>query len=306
MPWLLDPLRPNLHWRTLVELVGRPPSSPAVLRSRGGANAAGPVASLLEDLKPDGGWATSAGLWQVYAGPGWRLIAAVQWGADPSDPRLQAAAERLLETAPGEGGFAPRAGRAAEAWLTARALGAFAELGWCRHVRFQEGLAWLAEAAPASPQGGWMRRGHPTGATECGVTAVSVLLTLAACDLGSRSALRERAVSALLRLLVARMEKADRIGHPCLGRTDAVEILWALARAGVPLRPEMIPALAALQHLQDFGARWRRSVPVPLSLHISECHRDRAPSGWLTLKAVVALMCYAVEAGLERLYPEKP
>ncbi|MEJ2189136.1 MAG: hypothetical protein P8Y93_06905, partial [Acidobacteriota bacterium] len=81
-----------------------------MLLSRAGANAATPVASLLADLHEDGGWETSAGLWDTYAGPGWRLVAAVQFGADPSDPRINAAAERLLETAPGEGGFAQRAG----------------------------------------------------------------------------------------------------------------------------------------------------------------------------------------------------
>ena len=46
LPWLLDDHRPNLLLRVLVELVGRPAGSPAVLRARGGANAVEPVASL--------------------------------------------------------------------------------------------------------------------------------------------------------------------------------------------------------------------------------------------------------------------
>ena len=33
------------------------------------------------------------------------------------------------------------------AWLTARMLHALADLGWCRHPRFQEALAWLGEEA---------------------------------------------------------------------------------------------------------------------------------------------------------------
>jgi len=106
MPWLLDESRPNLHWQVLVEFVQRPPSSPAVIRSRGGADAAEPIASLLADLNPDGTWATDVGYWKPCSGPGWRIVAAVQWGADPTDPRLQVAAERFLETAAGEGGFA--------------------------------------------------------------------------------------------------------------------------------------------------------------------------------------------------------
>lgn len=306
LPWLLDSDRPNLHWRTLVELVGRPSASRAVLLSRAGANAAKPVSSLLADLHEDGSWETSARLWDAYAGPGWRLVAAVQFGADPSDPRISAAAERLLETAPGEGGFARRAGGPPVAWLTARALGALAELGWCGHVRFQEGLAWLAEAAPATPEGGWAREGSRTAAGECGVTAVGVLTALKACELDGRSALRERAIVAIQRYVASATGTPGRLGHPCLGRTDAVEMLWVLARAGAPLRPAMVPALKTVQRRQDADARWCLSISVPSSLPVVGAPPVGAPSGWLTLRAVVALMRYAVDAGLERLFPEKP
>ena len=74
LPWLLDERHPNLHWRVLAELVGRPLASPAVVRSRGGANAVEPVAALLEALLPDGGWADSAGWCDAAGGHGWRLL----------------------------------------------------------------------------------------------------------------------------------------------------------------------------------------------------------------------------------------
>jgi len=302
LPWLLDPNRPNLHWRVLVELVRRPATSPAVIRSRGGANASEPVASLLAALHPDGSWETPARFWQMYSGPGWRLVAAVQWGADPSDPRLHAAAERLLEIAPGEGGFALREGEAPVPWLTARALHTLAELGWCRHARFQEGLAWLQEEAPRSPTGGWRVVNRRTRSGECAVTAVALLAALTACDQGSREVLSERAVASLERTLAAK----GGLGHPCFGRTDSAEILWALARAEMPLTPGMVQALGQLQRTQDAGARWRRSVRVPSSLPADGVPGCSEPSGWLTLKAVVALMHFAVAAKLPRLYPEKP
>ena len=302
LPWLLDPNRPNLHWRVLIELVGRPAASPAVLRAQGGANAVEPLATLLADLNPDGSWNTDAPYWKDFDGPGWRLVAAVQWGADPSDPRLHAAAERLLEIAPGEGGFSLREGGAPVPWLTARALQALGELGWCRHARFQEGLAWLEEEAPFSSTGGWrvVGRRAPTG--ECAVTAVALLAALTACDQGSREVLRERAAASLERALAAK----GVLGHPCLGRTDSAEILWTLARACMPLTLGMGPALTRLQRTQDAGARWRRMVRVPSSLPAGEIPGVLGPSGWLTLKAVVALMHYAVAAELPRLYPEKP
>lgn len=304
--WLLDPRSPNLHWRVLLELVRRPADSPAVIRARGGSNVSEPVASLIADLHPDGTWATEQPLWRSYSGPGWRFLAAVQWGADPSDPRLQAAAERMLETAPGEGGFARREGEGPAPWLTARALHGFAELGWCRHPRFQEGLAWLEDGDANHSAGGWRVPGRGPSSGECAVTAVALLATLTACADERRAALKERAVLSLSRSLARSAKAAALLGHPCLGRTDEGEVLHALARAEVPLAPDMVPALRRVQRRQDEGGRWRREVPVPASLAIRPKRNSGALSRWVTLKCVAALMTYAVDARLPRMYPEKP
>ena len=294
MAWLLDESRPNLHWRVLVELVQRPPSSPAVIRSRGGADAAEPIASLLADLNPDGTWATADGYWKPYSGPGWRIVAVVQWGADPTDPRLQAAAERFLENAAGEGGFARHDGGDPVPWLTARMLRALAELGWCRHPRFQEGLAWLEEEVGFDDR------------VASGVTAVALLGALTACPDQRRPTLRSRVVGSILRALAGGTRNLFRLGHPCFGRTDLAEMLWALARADVPFAPEMGPALARLQRRQIEGGQWRGDVPVPVSLPVRVDTVAGKPSRWVTLRCVTALMRYAVDAKLTRMYPEKP
>lgn len=306
LSWLLDPQRPNLHWRVLLELVRRPADSPAVVRARGGSNVFEPVATLIADLQPDGSWATDQPLWRLYSGPGWRFLAAVQWGADPADPRLQAAAQRMLETAPGEGGFVSREGGRPAPWLTARLLHGLAELGWCRHPRFQEGLAWLEDGASKHPAGGWRIVGRGPSSAECAVTAAALLGTLTACADDRRGALGERAAQSLSRSLANTAKLRPRLGHPCLGRTDEAEILRALSRAAVPLEPEMVPALQRVQRLQCEGGRWRRGNPVPDSLGLRREEAVGAPSRWVTLKCVVALMTYAVEAKLPRMYPQKP
>ena len=138
------------------------------------------------------------------------------------------------------------------------------------------------------------------------MTAVALLAALIVCDQGSREVLSERAVASLERALAAKGDRPTRLGHPCLGRTDSAEILWVLARAGMPLTLGMGPALARLQRTQDAGARWRRMIRVPSSLPAGGVPGVLEPSGWLTLKAVVAVMHYAVAADLPRLYPEKP
>lgn len=284
LDWLLDPERPNLHWRVLVELVGRPAGSPAVRRARGGANAAEPVASLLADLHPDGGWATHLPLWTPYGGPGWRLVAAVQWGADPDDPRLHAASERLIEDASGEGGLAKRQGDDPDPKLTGRVLVAMVALGWARHQRVQEWLAWFDATE------GW--EDDPTTATA----------VLAACRGGLRPILQERAVNGLGRALVAEPGGLTRIGHPNLLRTDLAEIFSTLASTAVEWRAEWRPALARLQRFQGEKGRWRRSSAIPRSLGVEA----RQPSKWITSKATKAILAYAVEAELPRLFPFPP
>ncbi len=288
LPWLLDQGQPNLVWRVLVELVGRPPTSPAVLRAQGRAGLARPVATLLKDLLPDGTWATRARTWTRYCGPGWRLVAAVAWGADPRDPRLHAAAQHLLATAQGTGGFAPRAGEAESAPLTARAVQALAELGWCHHSRFKEALAWLEET---------FENGH--GA----VTPTALLAALSADGKLRRDRLREKTATTILQALAGNRAN-HRLGHPNLMRTDLAEMVWVLARAGVAYDRRLGPALATLQSLEDGAGRWSRNQPVPASLALVDEGPGR--SQWVTLRAAVGLLAYAEQAGLPRRFPERP
>lgn len=282
--WLLDPERPNLHWRVLIELVGRPTDSPAARRARGGANVVEPVANLLAELHPDGRWATTTPMWSVYGGPGWRLLAAVAWGADPEDPRLHAASERLLEEAPGEGGLAKRQGDVPDPMLTGRALQSMVSLGWTGHQRVQEWLAWFEATV------GW--ESETTTATA----------VLAACRGGLRPTLHERAVDGIGRALVADPDRLTRLGHPNLFRTDLAEVFSTLTSAAVEWRAEWRPALEGLQRLQGAKGRWRRRSPVPRSLGVEAGQ----PSKWITFKATRAVLAYAVVAGLPRLFPYPP
>lgn len=305
LDWLLDERRPNLHWRVLLEVVGRPEDSPAVVRARGGASAAEPVATLLSELLPDGTWRTDEPLWSVVSGPGWRLLAAVQWGADPTDPRLHAAAERILEDAPGEAGFAPTADEPPQPWLTARILQALAELGWSRHRRLQEALAWLEEAAPSSGDGGWLRVGPGISGKVCDVTPVALLAALSSGADDRRTGLRKRCVAATMNLL-SRGLTAASLGHPNLDRTDAAEALWALARARAELDASARSSLRALQDRQLEGGRWPRDLRVPAGLPVAGVSSPGQASRWLTLRAAVAVLHYAVAAQLPRMFPQKP
>ncbi len=298
LPWLLDERRPNLHWRVLTELVGRPRNSPAVRRAQGGASAAEPVASLLADLLPDGSWNTGTSPWHRYSGPAWRLIAAVAWGADPSDPRLRRAAELFLDSVPGDGGVAPRPGAPPSAIATARLAQAVARIGFGSHLRVQEALAWFDEDPRA-----WLGSEH-TRLT----AAVALLEALASAGELRRERLVARAVTEILGDGRSSRRSQRVFGHPNFARTDTSEALWALARAGIPYESRMKRPLVLLQSAQVGDGRWpvRRSIPSSLPVDVGSRARVGDPSPWITLSAVVAMNAYAVDAGLPRLFPERP
>jgi hypothetical protein len=309
IPWLLEGQDPGLSWRVLVELAGRPRESPAVVRERSGANAAEPVASLLAPLHPDGVWVGVPDPW-APGGGGWRVVSVVQLGADATDPRLQAACERLLEETPGDGGFAPHAGEPVLPCLTARLVQALASLGWARHLRCQEAMAWLEEAGAGGGAGGWECgvAGHSFNGSGCTVAAAALLAASAEMPPGRRENLVGRASEVLLGELgrwgSPELRGWSRFGHPNLDRTDLAEVLWALAAAGAEFDRRMEGGLRALQEAQDGRGRWMRSVPAPMTPG-ADAGVDH-PSRWITLKAVRALREYAKAAALPRLFPRAP
>jgi hypothetical protein len=184
--------------------------------------------------------------------------------------------------------------------LTARVLHALAELGWCRHPRFLEALAWLEQETST-----WDL--DPTEG--CAVTSAGVLATLTSCSMLRRVALAHR-VTAVLGDHLGRggVGAWRRLGYPNLLRTDHAEVLWVLARAAVPFDGRMEDPLRWLQGAQLVGGRWMRRHAVPRTLPIADAERPSPgqPSRWLTLRAVVAIAAYAVAAGLPRLFPNKP
>lgn len=303
MTWLLDEGGPGVRWRTLRDLVGRPADSPAVLRARGGANATDPIASLLARLQPDGSWAQATDTWSRYRGAGWRLVAATHWGADTGDPRMREGAAYLLRNTVGEGGLDPTP------CVTARGLQSLAVLGQARDPRFEEALAWLEATAGSSSGPVWTCPyvGHRGPGGGCVVAAVAVLGVLLAAPDHRRPDLRDLAVAEVGRTLSARDRPRHlfRYGQPNLMRTDAAEILQVLARSGIAFDAAWRRSLCRLQTGQDEKGRWLLGEVGPPSLGIRNDDELGRPSLWVTVRAATAVLHYAVEAGLPRLFPAR-
>lgn len=298
LPWLLNTDNPAAASQTLMHVVGRPAQSQAVARARGGANAAVPISGLLSDLQPDGRWEGPSGYWELVEGGGWRTVAAVQLGADPADPRLQATAEVLAGDLSSHSERSPADVGVLQVVAIGRGVCALSQLGWRGDPRFVELMAWL-EA--------WVTESQ-AGETQALVSACILQGLCASDQIGGRAMLENRCAEILCEYLGSVGRTETGLSMPNLKTTDAGEALWSLAIAGRELEPRVVPVLRSLQERQDEQGRWRQETESGELATIGG-HPGLTPGGanpWLTARMVRVMQAFAVKYCLPRAFPQKP
>ncbi|HVN30782.1 MAG TPA: prenyltransferase/squalene oxidase repeat-containing protein [Thermoanaerobaculaceae bacterium] len=299
--FLLAEDEPGVVWRCLVEVLGRPHDSPAVVRARLAARENGAAARLLAQQNPLGFWGSPVAYGARWGGTSWHFMALGALGADPEDPRVDRAAEVLLEQLqPRSGGFSAARGRPPAACFTAEVCAAMARFGLAHHPRVREAVAWLAERDGGEGLWSCPELRHLVGGA-CPVAAVAVLRFVAELPPPERSQvarLSQRAGRGLVERKLFLEGNAPRgwwvFGHPALGRTDLLDALWALARLGWPAEPPVLAALLGALGRQDGAGRWAPQQAAPFGEPVGQ------PSRWLTLKALVALAAYGDALGPAR------
>lgn len=299
--FLLADDEPGVVWRTLVELLGRPHDSPAVVRSRLAAREAGTAAVLLDQQSPLGYWGSPVAYGARWGGTSWHVMALAALGADPEDPRVDRAAEVLLERLqPRSGGFSAARGRPPAACFTAEVCAALARFGFAHDPRVREAVAWLAEREGGDGLWSCPELRHLVRGA-CPVAAVAVLRFVAELPATERSQvarLSRRAGQGLLERGLFLEGNAPRgwwaFAHPTMGRTDLLDALWALARLSWPAEPPILAALLGVLARQDGGGRWAPQQSAPFGEPAGQ------PSRWLTLKALVAVASYGEVLGVAR------
>lgn len=281
---------PGVVWRTLVVLLRKPADSPAVVQARLQSRQRGSAAEVLASQNGEGYWGSPAAYAARWTGTAWRLAALAQMGADPEDPRVVRGAEVLLETLqPRGGGFATTRHTKPAQCFTAEICAALVRLGFGRHPRVREAIAWLVEACAGGFQCGNLRH---AGDGECPVAAVAALRLVAQHAVDERAGLtrlRSRASDWLLQKVLgsARVPRDWWVlGHPCVDRVDALDALAALARLGHEASPTILAALLGLLARQDSQGRFIQQAHVPFGEAAGQ------PSRWVTLKALTALAAY--------------
>lgn len=298
--FLLDDSEPGVLRRVLVDLLNRPEDSPAVERARLASHERGGAAAILARQHPLGYWDSPGAYGARWGGSAWHLIALAQLGADGEDERVGRAVEALLaHIHPSSGGFAAGRGRPPSACFTAELAAALARLGFSRHPRVREAVAWLAAREEAS--GGWScpELRHLV-AGSCPVAAVAALRLVAdhpPHERGQIAFLAGRGAAWLMArglfLTGSRPKGWFEFGHPCLGRIDLLEALACLALLSWPAGDWTGPAVATVIASQDEGGTWRQRRRQPYGEAVD------APSRWLTLKALLVVAAYGDAAWKE-------
>ncbi len=88
VPWLLERSDPAVRAQTLRSLLERGPRDPELREAQQRAMTTPPISTILRRQRPEGGWPGTPIYGPKYEGTHWSNLLLVEYGADPSDPRV--------------------------------------------------------------------------------------------------------------------------------------------------------------------------------------------------------------------------
>ena len=96
VPWLLERRDAAVRALTLRSLLDRGPRDGELREAQQRAMSTPPISTILQRQRPDGGWQGNL-YGPKYEGTHWANLLLVEYGVDPSDPRVRRAARYVLE-----------------------------------------------------------------------------------------------------------------------------------------------------------------------------------------------------------------
>jgi hypothetical protein len=280
---------------------------------------------ILDAQHADGYWVKpGSGYYPKYTGTVWSLVALAQLGADGADPRLQKAAEYVLQNSQGPLGAFSLQDNLSQAGvihcLNGNLIAALIDLGWLHDERLLRAVEWEARAitgagiAPSSQRDAPLRYyrsgtcgpGFCCSATNrkpCAWGAVKAMRALSKVPEHARTPLVRDAIQAGIDFLLGRDPAlADyptaqdtkpsrswfRFGFPVFYVTDVLQNLEALTALGHGQDPRLRGALDLVLGKQDELSRWRMEYTYNRKTWV-DIEQKGKPSKWVTLRALRVL-----------------
>jgi hypothetical protein len=301
--WLLDPECPPIRYRTLVEILDRPPADPEVRAAQAAIATYPPVAQLLAIQHPGGYWGKrDYYLPRASYGTFWVLTVLGDLGLTAAEEHVYRACEFMFAHQRQDGTFCRRRqipGQG-EVWLEqsepcthARIARFLIQFGYADDPRLRKAIDWLLPIQ--RDDGMWFCR--PTGGRGC-LRATLDVLRLAALDpQTARQPGIAQAAAVLCNLLMEPRMSRYHVGsdwgtwqclkYPYFG-FSVISALDALARLGfTPAEPKVAAAAEYLSSRQLPDGAWPLDeswpdTPIDFGL-------PGEPNKWLTLDAMRVL-----------------
>lgn len=320
--WLLEPCDPGVRYLALRDLLDKPEFDAELLEARRAAHQNGPIAKLLEKMKPEGYW--------VKPGPGyspkfrstvWSLIMLAQMGARlDMDRRIATAVRYYLEKAIFPDGQISHdhLPNGTIDCLQGNMCYALYSLG-CRDAKLEAAFDWMARTVTGEGMGKqgdekaryrwYMHQCGPlfackaNGGKSCAWGAAKVMLAFGLLPAEKRTVRINQAIQSGVDFLfsVDMMKanwptrdgtKADarwwKFGFPVFYVSDLLQIIEALARLGYGKDKRLYETIEFIRSKQDEQGRWRLDFDYSerSGMRFGKIHEANK---WVTLRALRVL-----------------
>ena len=295
LPWLLERSDPAVRAQTLRSLLDKGPRDPDLREAQQRAMITPPISTILRRQKPEGGWPGTPMYGPKYEGTHWSNLLLVEYGADPSDPRVRRAARRVLELL-GD----PKA--AGMEWIFGRDHGAscfvgnvvryLATAGYGNDDRLEPLVQRLVRDSKKFDAACWINGEQP-----CAWGYSRLIWGLAALPESARTREVQRTLRRGVEFLLSyKMERGRyptdtapsylwrQLSFPLFYQADVLFVLRAIDAAGAIDDDRAQPAIGWLLARQDARGRWGGRAP-----YAARMPSRVDASKWVTLQACTIL-----------------
>jgi hypothetical protein len=320
--WLLGDEDPGVRYLALRDLLDRPADDVELVVARQAAHKSGPIAQVLNQIKPEGYWAKPGpGYTTKYRSTVWALILLAQLGADASqDERIRLGCAYLLEHALTSSGQFSVYGTPSGTidCLQGNLCWALLELGFA-DPRLGPAFEWMArtvtgEGMATRDDKDSVRRYYaykcgplfacgPNYAQPCAWGATKVMLAFGKLLKAQRTALIKDAIQQGVDFFFSsdpvianwptRLgDKPSRnwwkFGFPVFYVTDLLQVAEALVALGYGKDPRLANTLELIRSKQDDQGRWQLEYDYTGKTWL-DFGEKKQPNKWVTLRAMRVL-----------------
>jgi hypothetical protein len=320
--WLLEEDNPSVQYFTLTEILEKSPTNSEVASAKKVIMTNGTVPKILSKMNSAGYWETPSSFYTAkYKGTIWQLITLAELGADPSDARVKAACEFILQNSQHTESYgfsmahAEKTGGGRQSGvipcLTGNMIFSLIRLGYLDDPRVQSGIEWInryqrfddaeGEGAPK----GWPYDKFEMcyGKHSCHMGAAKALKALAEIPAQKRNKNTQTTIQTGAEYFLkhhiykqshnlAKVSKPGwlKLGFPLMYQTDVLELFGILSALGYKDN-RMQKASDFIVSKQNADGHWKLESTFNGKTQ-TNIERKGEESKWITLKALTALKHY--------------